>query len=67
MYQVRNNRKLARQLAALVCARLAIIVDLRDAAAFIGMHGDRTRQWVTVETAVKFADSGQRRDRGKTG
>jgi hypothetical protein len=37
-----------------VDARPAIIVDLCDAAAF--MHGDRTRLWVTAETAVKCAD-----------
>ena len=56
MYQVKNNRRLARQLLAHVCARPAIIVDLCDAAAFIDMHGDRTRLWVTAETAVKCAD-----------
>jgi hypothetical protein len=56
MYQVKNNRRLARQLVAHVCARPAIIVDLSDAAAFIDMHGDRTRLWVTAETAVKCAD-----------
>ena len=56
MYQVENNHRLARQLAAHVCARPAIIVDLCDAAAFIDMHGDRTRLWVTAETAVKCAD-----------
>ena len=39
-----------------VCARPAIIVDLCDAAAFIDMHGVRTRLWVTAETAVKCAD-----------
>jgi len=43
-------------LIAHVCARPAVIVDLCDAAAFIGMHGDRTRLWVTAETAVKCAD-----------
>jgi hypothetical protein len=56
MYQVKNNRRLARQLVAHVYARPAIIVDLCDAAAFIDMHGDRTRLWVTAETAVKYAD-----------
>jgi hypothetical protein len=56
MYRVKNNRRLARQLVAHVCARPAIIVDLCDAAAFIDMHGDRTRLWVTAETAVKYAD-----------
>jgi hypothetical protein len=56
MYQVKNNRRLARELTAHVCARPAIIVDLCDAAAFIDMHGDRTRLWVTAETAVKCAD-----------
>ena len=56
MYQVKNNRRLARQLVAQFCARPAIIVDLCDAAAFIDMHGDRTRLWVTAETAVKCAD-----------
>jgi hypothetical protein len=55
MYQVRNNRRLARQLTAYVCTRPAIIVDLCDAAAFIDMHGERTRVWVTAETAVKCA------------
>jgi len=55
MYQVKNNRRLAKQLVAYVCARPAIIVDLCDAAAFIDMHGDRTRLWVTAETAVKCA------------
>ena len=56
MYQVKNNRRLARQLMAHVCARPAIIVDLCDAAALIDMHGDRTRLWITAETAVKCAD-----------
>jgi hypothetical protein len=56
MYQVTNNRRLARQLVAHVCARPAIIVDLCDAAAFIDMHGDRAQLWVTAETAVKCAD-----------
>ena len=56
MYQVRNNRRLTRELIAHVCARTAIIVDLRDAAALINMHGDRARLWVTAETAVKCAD-----------
>jgi len=56
MYQVKNSRRLARQLVAQVCARPAIIVDLCDAAAFIDMHGVRTRLWVTAETAVKCAD-----------
>ena len=56
MYQVKNNRKLARQLTAHVCARPAVIVDLCDAAAFIDMHGERTRPWVAAETAVKCAD-----------
>jgi hypothetical protein len=56
MYQVTNNQRLAKQLIAHVCARPAIIVDLRDAAAFIDMHGDRTRLWVTAGTAAKCAD-----------
>jgi hypothetical protein len=56
MYQVRNNRRLARQLTAHVCARPAVIVDLCETAAFIDMHGYRTRLWVTAETAVKCAD-----------
>jgi hypothetical protein len=56
MHQVKNNRRLARQLIAHICARPAIIVDLCDAAAFIDMHGDRTRLWATAETAVKCAD-----------
>jgi hypothetical protein len=56
MYQVKNNRRLARQLVAQVCARPAIIVDLCDAAAFIDMHRVRTQPWVAAETAVKCAD-----------
>jgi hypothetical protein len=60
IYQVTNNRRLARQLIAHVCARPAIIVDLRDTAAFIDMHGDRTRLWVTAETAVRCADRNPR-------
>jgi hypothetical protein len=56
MYEVNNNRRLAKQLVAHVCARPAIIVDLCDAAAFIDMHGGRTRLWVSAETAVKCAD-----------
>jgi hypothetical protein len=36
--------------------RPAVIVDLCDAAAFIDMHGERTRPWVAAETAVKRAD-----------
>jgi hypothetical protein len=60
MYQVRNNRRLARQLVAHVCTRPAIIVDLCDAAAFIDMHGERTRLWVTARTAVICADRNPR-------
>jgi hypothetical protein len=60
MYQVKNNRRLKRQLIAHVCARPAIIIDLYDAAAFIDMHGDRTQLWVTAETAVKRADRNPR-------
>jgi hypothetical protein len=60
MYQVKNNRRLARQLIAHVCARPAIIVDLCDAAAFIDMHGVRTRLWAAAEIAVKYADNGPR-------
>ena len=56
MHQVKNNRRLAKQLVADVCARPAIIVDLCDAAAFIDMHGGRTRLWVTAETVVKCSD-----------
>ena len=56
MYQVKNNRRLAKQLIAHICARPAIIIDLYDAAAFIDMHGDRTQLWVTAETAVRCAD-----------
>ncbi len=56
MHQVKNNRRLARELIAHVCARPAIIIDLCDAAAFVDMHGDRTRLWITAETAVKCAD-----------
>ena len=47
-------------MAARVCARPAIIVDLCDAAAFIDMHGVRTRPWVTAEIAVKCADRNPR-------
>ena len=43
-------------MVARVCARPAIIVDLCDATAFIGMHSERTRPWVAAETAVKCAD-----------
>jgi hypothetical protein len=60
MHQVRNNRRLARQLTAHICARPAIIVDLCGAAAFIDMHGVRTRLWVTAETAVRCADRNPR-------
>jgi hypothetical protein len=60
MYQVKNNRRLARRLVAHVCARPAVIVDLCDAAAFIDMHGERTRPWVSGETAVKYADRNPR-------
>jgi hypothetical protein len=60
MYQVKNNRRLTRQLIAHVCARPAIIIDLRDAVAFIDMHGARTRLWVTAESAVKCANRNPR-------
>ncbi len=60
MYQVKNDRSLARQLGAHICARPAINVDLCDAAAFIDMHGDRIRLWITAETAVKCADHNPR-------
>lgn len=47
-------------MTAHVSARPAIIVDLCDAAAFIDMHGERTRLWVTAATAVKYADHNPR-------
>ena len=56
MYQVTNNRRLAKLLLAHVCARPAMIVDLYDAMAFVDMHGDRTRLWVAAETAIRCAD-----------
>jgi hypothetical protein len=56
LHQIKNNRRLTRQLIAHVCARPAVIIDLYDAAAFIDMHGDRTQFWVTAETAVRCAD-----------
>jgi hypothetical protein len=56
MYWVKNDRRLAKQLRAHVCPRPAVLVDLCDAAAFIDMHGDRTRLWVAAETAVKCTD-----------
>ena len=56
MYQVGNNRRLARELIAHVCARPAIIIALHDAAAFIDMHGHRTRLWVAAATSVNCAD-----------
>ena len=56
MYQVKNNRKLARQLSASICGRSAIIVDLRDATAFIAMHGNRTQIWLKAAVAVERAD-----------
>ena len=44
MYPRRNNWRLTKGINSLLaCARPAIIVDLRDAAAFIDMHGDRAR------------------------
>jgi hypothetical protein len=60
MYQVKNNRRLAKQLLAHVCARPALIVDLYDAMAFVDMHGDRTRLWVAAETAIRCADHNPR-------
>jgi hypothetical protein len=56
MYHVKNNRRLARQLLANVCGRPAVIVDLRDATAFIAMHGDRTPAWLKAAVAVERAD-----------
>jgi hypothetical protein len=56
MYQVKNNRE-ARE--AIGSSRLRSSRHYRrpcDAAAFIDMHGVRTRLWVTAETAVKCAD-----------
>jgi hypothetical protein len=55
MYQVRNNRRLAKLLLARVCTRPAMVVDLCDAMAFIDLHGDRTRLWITAETAIRCA------------
>jgi hypothetical protein len=61
MYQVKNNRRLARQLLANICGRPAVIVDLRDATAFIAMHGDRTPAWLKAAVAVQRADRDARR------
>jgi hypothetical protein len=60
MYQVRNNRRLSKLLLAHVCARPAMIIDLCDAMAFVDMHGDQTRPWVTAETAIRCADHNPR-------
>ena len=60
MYQVKDNRRLTRELIAHVCPRPAIIIDLYDAAAFIDMHGDRTQFWAIAETAVRRADHNPR-------
>src|SRR5258708_32412034 len=56
MTKEKNNGGRGGDLLPPFCARPAIIVDLRDAAAFIDMQGDRTRLWVTAETAVRCAD-----------
>ena len=56
MYEVKNNRRLARQLSVSICGRAAVIVDLRDAASFIGMHGNRTLRWLTATKAIERAD-----------
>ena len=53
---MKNNRKLARQLSASICGRSAIIVDLRDATAFIAMHGNRTQTWLKASVAIEHAD-----------
>jgi hypothetical protein len=55
-YNVKNNRRLARQLPASICGRSAVIVDLRDPAFFIGMHGNRTLRWLTAVKAIERAD-----------
>jgi hypothetical protein len=57
---VRNNRRLTKLLRAHVCARPAMIVDLYDAMAFIDMHGNHSRLWVTAVTAIKSADHNPR-------
>ena len=59
MYEVKNNRRLARQLSATICGRAAIIVDLRDAASF-RMHGNRTLHWLTAAKAIERADQDAR-------
>jgi hypothetical protein len=56
MYEVKNNRRLTKQLSASICGRAAVIVDLRDAIFFIGMHGHRTRHWLTATMAIERAD-----------
>ena len=56
MYEVKNNRRLARQLSASICGRSAVIVDLRDAVFFIGMHGNRTLRWLNAAKAIERAD-----------
>jgi hypothetical protein len=60
MYEVKNNRRLARQLSATICGRAAIIVDLRDAASFVRMHGNRTLHWLTAAKAIERADQDAR-------
>jgi hypothetical protein len=56
MYEVNNNRRLARQLSASICGRSAVIVDLRDAVFFISMHGNRTPRWLNAVKAIQRAD-----------
>jgi hypothetical protein len=58
MYEVKNNRRLARQLTGSICGRAAIIVDLRDAVFFIGMH--RTLRWLTAAKVIERADQDAR-------
>jgi hypothetical protein len=55
MYQVKNNQRLVRRLAACVCGRDAII------AGNVYRHSGRPHGlWVIAETAVKCADHNPR-------
>ena len=57
MYQVKNNRELARHFIAKVDGSTAVIVDLEGAAGFLRKYGNDGLHWQTTGNAIEQADA----------
>jgi hypothetical protein len=57
MYQVKNNRELAKHFIAKVDGSTVVIVDLEAAAGFLRKYGSDGLHWQTTGNAIERADA----------